>query len=152
MTGKTNGPCQCHRKILFLRYWHYHEWFIEDQAFLMSYDFAPSPNHPLLSANCLSFSVFLCVADRAFWQERRGRGGEPNPTKRRWESLVLYKSLNTIQAFYWRAVERFASVKQLLGAGIWTYCPEWRHEHPPEQQLPVLHLGSASSLQVCIAF
>jgi hypothetical protein len=126
------------------------EWFIEDQSFLMSYDLAPSPNHPLPSANCLSFSVFLRVAGRACWRERRGKGGgETNRTTRRWGSLVLYKLLNTLRAVNWRAVERFAYVKQVLGAGVWTYCPERRHEHPPEQQLPVLHLGSASPLQVC---
>ncbi len=39
------------------------------------YEMAP-PFHPppFPSAWCLSFSVFLCVADRAYWSER-GRGG-----------------------------------------------------------------------------
>jgi hypothetical protein len=41
---------------------------------------APFPL-PLLSANCLSFSVFLCVFGRAYWQERgRGDREEPNHT------------------------------------------------------------------------
>ncbi len=43
------------------------KWFIEDQAFLRSYDSAPPspPFPPLLSASCLSFSVFLSVAGLA---------------------------------------------------------------------------------------
>ena len=58
-------------------------WFKEDQAFLRSYDSAPrlssrvwSLDHPLPSASCLSFSVFLCVAGRAYWRERRVGGGD----------------------------------------------------------------------------
>jgi hypothetical protein len=43
---------------------------IEDHAFLQSNDLAPSrtpsPPRPLLSASCLSFSIFLCVAGRAY--------------------------------------------------------------------------------------
>ncbi len=35
----------------------------------------PSP-HYLPSASCLSFSVFLCVAGRAYWRERRVGGGD----------------------------------------------------------------------------
>ncbi len=39
----------------------------------------PAPFPPLLSANCLTFSVFNCVAGPAYWRERRGGGGvEPN--------------------------------------------------------------------------
>jgi hypothetical protein len=47
------------------------ESFIEDQAFLRLYDLAhPSPPHPpllprhKLTANCLAFLDFLCVASR----------------------------------------------------------------------------------------
>jgi len=48
--------------------------YIEDQAFLRSYDSAPrSP--PLPSASCPSFSVFLCVAGQAYWRVRGGGGG-----------------------------------------------------------------------------
>jgi hypothetical protein len=36
------------------------EWLIEDQAFMLSYDLAPSQTPPL------SISVFLCVASRAY--------------------------------------------------------------------------------------
>ncbi len=41
------------------------EWFIEDQAFSPSYDLAPRTPPPLPSENCLSFTVFLCVAGLA---------------------------------------------------------------------------------------
>ncbi len=61
------------------------ELFIEDQAFSPSYDLAPSPPlPPLPSASCLSFSVFLCVAGRAYWREMGdGVGEEPNHTTAR---------------------------------------------------------------------
>jgi hypothetical protein len=49
------------------------ELFIEDQAYLLLYigSFLPFP-----SAICLSFSVFLCVAGRAYWREREGGGAK----------------------------------------------------------------------------
>ncbi len=50
------------------------EWFIEGQAFLGSY--ASAPSSPLPSASCLSFSVFLCAAGRAYLGERGREGGE----------------------------------------------------------------------------
>ncbi len=53
------------------------EWFIEDYAFSPSYDSATPPSHPLLpSESCLSFSVFLCVAGRAYWRKKGVGGGE----------------------------------------------------------------------------
>ncbi len=64
------------------------ERFIGDQAFLPSYDLAPPP---LPSASGLSFSVFLCVAYRAYWRERWGKG-----VIRRRDSLVLFKSFNNL--------------------------------------------------------
>ncbi len=51
------------------------EWFIEDRAFSSSYDLAPHPPPPLPSESCLSFTVFLCVASRAEWEERGGGDG-----------------------------------------------------------------------------
>ncbi len=66
------------------------EWFIEGQAFLPSYDLATTP--PLPSASCLSFSVLL--TGRAYWQEKGGLGR--SQIIRRWESLVIYKSFNTL--------------------------------------------------------
>jgi hypothetical protein len=41
------------------------ECFIQDQAFSLFNDLAPPPP-PLPSASCLTFSVFLCVAGRAY--------------------------------------------------------------------------------------
>jgi hypothetical protein len=51
------------------------EWFIEDQAFLQSFDSAPRPPPlpPIPSASCLSFSVFLCVTSEL--TDGRGGGG-----------------------------------------------------------------------------
>ncbi len=60
------------------------EWFIEDQALWRSYDSAPRPPPcqyppPLPSASCLSFSVFLCVAGRAY--STYGMGGRRRGAK-----------------------------------------------------------------------
>jgi hypothetical protein len=54
------------------------EWFIEDQAFSPLYALTPSPllSNDLPSASCLSFSVFLCVAGRAYWREGGGAGAK----------------------------------------------------------------------------
>jgi hypothetical protein len=58
-------------------------WFIEDQAFWRSYDLAsrPPPASLCHKQGRLSFSVFLCVAGRAYGQG--GRGSEPNHTTAR---------------------------------------------------------------------
>ncbi len=55
----------------------------------------------LPSARCLSFSVFLCVDRQAYWRER-GRVGRSKIIRQR-ESLVLFKSLNTLwkEALVW---------------------------------------------------
>ncbi len=43
------------------------EWFMEDQAFLQSYDLAPTPTPPPFpSTSCHSLSVFLCAVGRAY--------------------------------------------------------------------------------------
>jgi hypothetical protein len=44
------------------------QWFIEDQAFSLSYDLAPPapPSTPLPSAKCISFSIFQCVAGQSY--------------------------------------------------------------------------------------
>jgi hypothetical protein len=69
------------------------EWFIEDQAFFRPYDSATRPRHstPLPSASFLSFSVFLCVADRAYCRER-GIGWARSHIKRPRESLPYINS------------------------------------------------------------
>ncbi len=71
------------------------EWLLEDQNFLRSYDAAPSPLPPPLlpSASCVSFSVFVCVAGLAYWLGGGVRKSQIIPPR---ESLVLYKSLNTL--------------------------------------------------------
>jgi hypothetical protein len=67
------------------------EWFIEDQAFSTMYDIAPPPlPHPILSASCLSFSVFLCVASRAELKaegEGDGGGGKSFDVEKIWSSI-----------------------------------------------------------------
>ncbi len=72
------------------------EWFIDDQAFFPTYVLAPSPppsRRP--PASCLSLSVFLGVAGQAYWGRREDGGGGSQIVRRR-ESLVLYKSFNTL--------------------------------------------------------
>ncbi len=56
---------------------HYQRVLNEGPGFLRSYDSAPLPTpYPIPpSASCLSFSAFLCVADRAYWRETGGGGG-----------------------------------------------------------------------------
>ncbi len=76
------------------------EWFIEDQAFLLSFDSAshppPPPLYPLQAACYLSFLVFMCVACRAYWRERgRGRSWARNQNIPPVETLALYKSFKT---------------------------------------------------------
>ncbi len=56
----------------------------------------PHPLPLLPSVSCLAFSVSLCFGGRAYWQERGGgRRGRSQSVRRR-ESLVLYKSFNTL--------------------------------------------------------
>ncbi len=64
------------------------EWFIEDQAFSPSYDLAPCSLPPPPSATCLSFSVFLCVADGAYWRESGvGWGANSYDGEKAWYSI-----------------------------------------------------------------
>ncbi len=53
---------------------------------------SPTPPPPP-SASCLSFSVFPCVASRAYWRESGGCARSQIIRPR--ESLALYKSFNT---------------------------------------------------------
>ncbi len=62
------------------------EWFIEDQ----SYEDPPAPTTPppFSSANCLSFSVFLCVAGRGRWGwEGVSEKSNQNDCAKAWSSL-----------------------------------------------------------------
>ncbi len=78
---------------------------IEDRAFLRSYDSAPHPPHsPSPAATCLSFSVFQCVAGRAYW---RGRGWAKSQTTKLYDREKAWPSMNhsilsgaTVQALW----------------------------------------------------
>jgi hypothetical protein len=66
--------------------------FYSGQGFVAVIWFGSSLTPPLLSASCPSFSVFLCVAIRAYWRERwRGGAGaewENHGTARKaWSSI-----------------------------------------------------------------
>ncbi len=63
---------------------------------MRSYDSAPrTPPPPLPSANCLSFSVFLCVAGLAYWQWPLVSSPDPHSTR----SVMWVKNAGEI----WRA-------------------------------------------------
>jgi len=64
------------------------QWFIEDQSFLRSYNFAPPPVSKL--SRLVSLPVFRGLK---LLRERGGRGR--SQIKRPGESLVIYKSFNT---------------------------------------------------------
>ncbi len=83
-------------KIYDREYWMIYR---EDQAFSPSYDLAlPPPPAPVLLplASCLFFSIFLCVAGRAYTDGRGRRGGRGAESYDRNKAWVLYKSFNTL--------------------------------------------------------
>jgi hypothetical protein len=87
------------------------QWFLEDQALSLSYDLAPPFPHHLPPANCVSFSVFLSVAGRAYWQKRGG--GEGSQIIRWHRSLVLYKSFSLYYSLWllpWSGETHYDSV------------------------------------------
>jgi hypothetical protein len=53
------------------------------------------PTPPLLSASCISFSVFVRIAGLAY-DVRGGSGWVRSQIVRRLECLVLYRSFNTL--------------------------------------------------------
>jgi hypothetical protein len=59
--------------------------------------FGSSPTlPPLLSASCLSFSVFLSVAGRAYtvyWREKGGGGAKPYDGDKAWSSKTSFSTL-----------------------------------------------------------
>ncbi len=62
---------------------------------MQSYSSAPRPPPPPLPSTIfLSFSVFLCVAGRACWQESggMGEGEEPNPKSYDREKALPFKN------------------------------------------------------------
>ncbi len=88
--------------------------FVVWSGWLLPHSFPPPP-----SASCLSFSVFLCVAGRAYWWERREKGWGRSQNIRRRESLVLYKSFNTLWSTFTNAPEG-------NGTGTWYTVPNHR--------------------------
>jgi hypothetical protein len=75
----------------------YIEWFIEDQAFLRSYDSIPSPPpfSPVSKLSLLFLSLPVCRRSSLLTDEGDGEGvGARSQIIRPRESLGLYKSLN----------------------------------------------------------
>jgi hypothetical protein len=67
------------------------------RLFLRWFDSAPRPPPLSPSESCLSFSVFLCVAGRAYWRGwRGGRGAKSNYREKAWSSIKhsLLSALN----------------------------------------------------------
>ncbi len=78
------------------------EWFIEDQAFSSSYGLAPPPPpSPIVRKLDRRHTGRLRKRDNVLMGEG-GRGWERSQFLRQRESLVLYKSLNTL---WFRAIE-----------------------------------------------
>jgi hypothetical protein len=74
------------------------KWFIEDQAFSPSFDFAPPPTPflPLPSVSSTGDTQEDWERETS-WRERGAEGvGGRSQTMRRRESQVLYKSFNTL--------------------------------------------------------
>jgi len=72
------------------------------------------PLPPLSSANRLSFSIFLCVAGPAYWQqrEREGTGVEPNYTTAR--QIVQSSLLLTIIVAREKIIKAFVYFRETL--------------------------------------
>ncbi len=72
------------------------------RAGFLAFFYMASPPAPLLqSANCFSFSVFLCVADRAYWWQRVGRGweGAGSHARKLGPLEIIWYSLQTPSCF-----------------------------------------------------
>ncbi len=96
------------------------EWFTEDQAFSPAYGGSYPNLPPLPLASCLSFSVFLCVACRAYWRERGewrrgwGRSQTMCDGENAWSSVnhlilsnkdVIYSLQNNVLNFFIQTVQ-----------------------------------------------
>ncbi len=90
----------------------------------------PPPFPPLLAASCLSFSVFLCVAGRAYWRERGLRVWTRNQIIRQRENLALYKAFNTLwlYLFVCEINEFVLDVPGQVAEPVWPVWPRgiWR--------------------------
>ncbi len=88
------------------------EWFIENKAFLPSYNFALLPPPPPFPVGNLSLFLSLPVCRRLSF-ERRLREGVERSQLRRWrESLVLYELFNTLWHILFAKLTRAFSVYQ----------------------------------------
>ncbi len=68
----------------------------------MEHKLSPPSLPPSPSASCLSFSVFLCVAGRAYcWERGVGRVWARSQIIRPQESLVIYKSFINVWSEAW---------------------------------------------------
>jgi hypothetical protein len=85
MSFKPSKGSQCRE------YWMIYRW----PCFLAVVWFGSSPT-PFLVTSCLSFSIFLCVAGRAYWRERGERGWRRSQIIRGRESLVLSKNYSIL--------------------------------------------------------
>ncbi len=74
----------------------------------------PPPSH-LLTGSCVSFSVFLCVARRAYRQGGYSEGSGKEPNHRTTKSIVLYNPLHTLWII---RQNRHARKGPLFGVGI----------------------------------
>ncbi len=105
------------------------DWMIFRVPGLRSYDSAtPTPFPPLPSANCLSFSVFLCVAGRAYCRERGGGGvwawsqiTKPYDHKKAWPSIN--HSVLSVRGLRRELCFRSAVLYGMFISATWTRAP-----------------------------
>jgi hypothetical protein len=86
--------CTCWKAIIRWQAKHI-KWFIEDQAFSLSYDLAPPPPSPLSVSKSTGDTQEDRERETTCWQEGRGRGWGKGKITRPQESLALYKSFDT---------------------------------------------------------
>ncbi len=70
--------------------------------------FGSSPTTSPPAASCLSFSVFLCVAGRAYWRRGRGKGGGGAKS---YDGEKVWSSINHSMLF----------VDKVFSVGDWSY-------------------------------
>ncbi len=92
------------------------EWYIEDKAFLWSYDSAPrTPPSPFSRQQVVYLSQSSCVSPVELTDERVGGGGGGWARRqiiRPRESLALYKSFNTLWA-WWKHIQMIFGLKSI---------------------------------------
>ncbi len=65
-------------------------WMIRKGQTLLAvvwFDSYPTPFPPLLSASCLSFSDFLCIAGQAYWRKGGGGGAKSSEREKAWSFI-----------------------------------------------------------------